>query len=164
MIDLNKNYKKQIFTVMAAIFAVAFVLSTGSKVLAQTVVEVEAETPISVGEVMAAAEEPAVESGHGLDRVIKGTENWGPEHHIDPLLFIKNIGKSTGIYQMMNQKKVEPQAEFKPPVKEAPVIQFAKEKSSYPFVNLIFFSMICVIRISFFSRFCNSSSKNRYCL
>ena len=61
MIDLNKNYKKQIFTVMAAIFAVAFVLSTGSKVLAQTVVEVEAETPISVGEVIAAAEEPAVE-------------------------------------------------------------------------------------------------------
>ena len=105
MIDLNKNYKKQIFTVMAAIFAVAFVLSTGSKVLAQTVVEVEAETPISVGEVIAAAEEPAVESGHGLNRVIKGTENWGPEHHIDPIQFVKNIGKSTGIYQMMKQKK-----------------------------------------------------------
>ena len=36
MIDLNKNFRKQVLGVTCAIMAVAFVLSTGSKVLAQT--------------------------------------------------------------------------------------------------------------------------------
>ena len=36
MIDLNNNFKKKVFGVTLAIMAIAFVVSTGSKVLAQT--------------------------------------------------------------------------------------------------------------------------------
>jgi len=134
MIDLNKDFKKRVLGVTLAIMAVAFVVSTGSKVLAQTTVEVEADTPVVLGDAIAASESEAVssdeeakdlllngtetkaENGTGLNRVIKGTEKWGEEHNINPLKFVQNIGKSTGIYQMMKQKKEAPKAEFKEPV------------------------------------------------
>ena len=107
MIDLNKDFKNKVLGFTLAIMAVAFVVSTGSKVLAQTSDSASTKTEAAA---------TAVESGHGLNRVIKGTEKWGEEHNIDPLKFVQNIGKSTGIYQMMNQKKEAPKAEFKEPV------------------------------------------------
>ncbi len=129
MIDLNNAFKKRVLGATLAVMAIAFVVSTGSKVLAQTVVEVEADTPVVIGDAVAAAKETTVEdllltgnqgaaeaTGHGLDRVIKGTEKWGEEHDVDPLKFIQNIGKSTGIYQILNQKAEAPKAEFKEPV------------------------------------------------
>jgi len=36
MIDLNNNFKKKVFGVTLAVMAIAFVVSTGSRVLAQT--------------------------------------------------------------------------------------------------------------------------------
>ena len=117
MIDTQKDFRKKVFSVTLAIMAIAMVLSMGTKVLAQTKeVSVESmylsETP--------AATAPA-ESGSGLERVIKGTENWGDEHNISVSRFIQNIGKSTGIYQIITQKKVEPSITgVKPEIKEAP--------------------------------------------
>jgi len=113
MIDLNKNFKKQVMSVCFAICAVAFILSTGSKVLAQSSVEVEADTPIVLGDAVAAAEETAASSSEGLDRIIAGTENWGEEHNVNVLQFIKNIGKSTGIYKMFLESAEEVAAEEK---------------------------------------------------
>ena len=125
MIDLNNTFKKKVLGVTLAIMAIAFVVSTGSKVLAQSTVDVEADTSIAVGDAVANASDVSAESGHGLDRVIKGTEKWGEEHNIDPLKFVQNIGKSTGIYQILNQKRVEPNASgFKPELKEAPEIDW----------------------------------------
>ncbi len=117
MIDTQKDFRKKVFSVTLAIMAIAMVLSMGTKVLAQTKeVSVESmylnETP--------AATAPA-ESGSGLERVIKGTENWGDEHNISVSRFIQNIGKSTGIYQIITQKKVDPSITgVKPEIKEAP--------------------------------------------
>ena len=101
MIDLNKNFKKQVMSVCCGIFAVAFVLSAGTKVLAQTA---ENSAP-------AAEKTVKVSGGTGLDRVIEGTENWGEEHNINPVQFLKNIGKSTGIYKMFFQSAQEAEAE-----------------------------------------------------
>ena len=71
MIDLNNTFKKKVLGVTLAIMAIAFVVSTGSKVLAQTASDsTETTAPAVTAE---------VESGHGLDRVIKGTEKWGEE-------------------------------------------------------------------------------------
>lgn len=104
MIDLNTNFRKQVLGVTCAIMAVAFVVSTGSKVLAQTAGPA-AETSVeelflASATIEAVAEEPA----GGLDRVIKGTENWGDEHNINPIQFLSNIVKSTGIYQAFHLK------------------------------------------------------------
>lgn len=96
MIDLNKKFKKQVMGVCCAIFAIAFVLSAGTQVLAQSSEET----------VNTSVEAPAIApQGEGLDRVIKGTENWGEEHNINPVQFLKNIGKSTGIYKMFIQSQ-----------------------------------------------------------
>ena len=96
MIDLNNNFKKKVFGVTLAIMAIAFVVSTGSKVLAQTSNDMTVENQYLTG-----SDTVAKDSGHGLNRVIKGTEKWGEEHNINPLKFVQNIGKSTGIYQMI---------------------------------------------------------------
>ncbi|MBQ6781700.1 MAG: sodium ion-translocating decarboxylase subunit beta [Treponema sp.] len=114
MIDTQKDFRKKVFGVTLAIMAVAMVLSMGTKVLAQTK-EVSAESLYLTG-----TQTPA-ENGTGLDRVIKGTENWGDEHNISVTRFIQNIGKSTGIYQIIKQKKVDPNPTgVKPEIKEAP--------------------------------------------
>ena len=123
MIDTQKDFRKKVFSVTLAIMAIAMVLSMGTKVLAQTKeVSVESmylnETP--------AATAPA-ESGSGLERVIKGTESWGDEHNISVSRFIQNIGKSTGIYQIITQKKVDPSITgLKPEIKEAPEKDWGK--------------------------------------
>lgn len=121
MIDLNKNFRKQVLGVTCAIMAVAFVLSTGSKVLAQTAGD---SAPVATETVAPAA---SASEGHGLDRVIKGTENWGEEHEINVGKFIQNIGKSTGIYQMIKQQRVDPNPTgVMPEVKEAPQTDWGK--------------------------------------
>ncbi|WP_303919506.1 sodium ion-translocating decarboxylase subunit beta [Treponema berlinense] len=125
MIDLNKNFRKQVLFVTCAIMAVAFVLSTGSKVLAQTAEASSVPTAVAAEAVAPSA--PLTSEGQGLDRVIKGTENWGEEHDVNVLKFIKNIGKSTGIYQIINQKRVEPSVSgVLPEVEEAPQKDWGK--------------------------------------
>ncbi|WP_178843789.1 sodium ion-translocating decarboxylase subunit beta [uncultured Treponema sp.] len=125
MIDLNKNFRKQVLFVTCAIMAVAFVLSTGSKVLAQTAEASSVPTAVAAESVAPSA--PLTSEGQGLDRVIKGTENWGEEHDVNVLKFIKNIGKSTGIYQIINQKRVEPSVSgVLPEVEEAPQKDWGK--------------------------------------
>ncbi len=92
MIDLQqKNYRTRIFGATLAVMAIAFVLSIGTKVVADTT--------------------GASGSGTGMSRVISGTEKWGDEHNINPGRFIQNIGKSTGIYKMFFQSKEEADAE-----------------------------------------------------
>lgn len=121
MIDLNKNFRKQVLGVTCAIMAVAFVLSTGSKVLAQTA----GDSATVATETVAPA--TSASAGHGLDRVIKGTENWGEEHEINVGKFIQNIGKSTGIYQMIKQQRVDPNPTgVMPEVKETPQTDWGK--------------------------------------
>ena len=114
MIDTQKDFRKKVFGVTLAIMAVAMVLSMGTKVLAQTK-EVSVESTYLTGK-------PADNAkGEGLERVIQGTENWGDEHNISVTRFLQNIGKSTGIYQIIKQKKVDPNPTgVKPEVKEAP--------------------------------------------
>ena len=120
MIDLNKNFRKQVLGVTCAIMAVAFVLSTGSKVLAQTTGD---SAPVATETAPAAS----ASEGHGLNRIIKGTENWGEEHEINVGKFIQNIGKSTGIYQMIKQQRVDPNPTgVMPEVKETPQTDWGK--------------------------------------
>ena len=120
MIDLTKNFRKQVLYVTCAIMAVAFVLSTGSKVLAQTTGD---SAPVATETAPAAS----ASEGHGLNRVIKGTENWGEEHEINVGKFIQNIGKSTGIYQMIKQQRVDPNPTgVMPEVKEVPQQDWGK--------------------------------------
>ena len=69
MIDLNNTFKKRVLGVTLAITAIAFVLSTTSKVLAQTAEAPADNTSIEVVSETPAAAEQA--SGHGLNRVIK---------------------------------------------------------------------------------------------
>ena len=106
MIDLNKNYKKQVLTVCCALFAIAFVVSAGTKVFAQTV---EAESAPAVEAPVPAVEAPAPEEAvskenKGLSRVIEGTENWGTEYNIDAKRFLSGIWESTGISKIINEK------------------------------------------------------------
>ncbi|MBQ7159334.1 MAG: sodium ion-translocating decarboxylase subunit beta, partial [Treponema sp.] len=124
MIDTQKDFRKKVFSATLAIMAIAMVLSMGTKVLAQTKEEVSVES-MYLNETPAATA-PA-ESGSGLERVIKGTENWGDEHNISVSRFIQNIGKSTGIYQIITQKKVDPSITgLKPEIKEAPEKDWGK--------------------------------------
>ena len=98
MIDTQMKFRKHILAVTFAVMAIACVLSLGTTTFAQ-----------SKGQ------------GTGLERTIVGTENWGEEHNINPVQFLKNIGKSTGIYQIINQKAKEPsESGYKPVVEEAP--------------------------------------------
>ena len=102
MIDTQIKFRKHIIAVTFAIMAIACVLSLGTTTFAQ-----------------------AKGEGTGLERTIKGTENWGEEHNINPMQFIQNIGKSTGIYQILTQKAKAPsESGFKPEVVEAPQIDW----------------------------------------
>ncbi len=128
MIDLNNNFKKKVFGVTLAVMAIAFVVSTGSRVLAQTsdstklVMNKDSVATVKADSNKASAQK---NSASGLERVITGTENWGDEHNISVSRFIQNIGKSTGIYQILNQKRVAPsKSGFKPELKESPEIDW----------------------------------------
>ena len=123
MIDTQKDFRKKVFSVTLAIMAIAMVLSMGTKVLAQTKEEVSVESTYLTEAPAAetAGSNASAAKAEGLDRVIKGTESWGDEHNISVSRFIQNIGKSTGIYQIITQKKVDPSITgLKPEIKEAP--------------------------------------------
>ena len=49
----------------------------------------------------------------GMNRVIKGTENWNGKHDISVSKFLGNIGKSTGIYMMLHKQTAEEIAQEK---------------------------------------------------
>lgn len=76
---------KKIAFVMLAIMAAASVLSFGTKVFAQDAT-------------------PVVQEASGLNKVIKGTEDWNGKYDISVSKFIRNIGKSTGVYKMIHQQ------------------------------------------------------------
>ena len=78
-----KNTK--IAFIMLAIMAVASVLSFTKPALAQDTAEPKT----------------------GMNRVIKGTENWNGKHDISVSKFLGNIGKSTGIYMMIHKDTPE---------------------------------------------------------
>ncbi len=102
MIDTQKTFKKQVLFVTLAIMAIAMVVSTGTKALAQT----KASNEVSV-ESLYLNQNAAETAEHPHHQVIPGTEHWGPEHNINPMGFLKGIGKSTGIYQMFFQTAEE---------------------------------------------------------
>ncbi len=87
---LTKSEKnKKIALIMCAILACSFVISLVSPVLAED------------------KSEPAEKTG--MERVIKGTEDWNGKYDISVSKFVQNIGKSTGIYKMIHgeEKNVE---------------------------------------------------------
>lgn len=131
MIDLKKDFKKQVLCVTCAIMAIAFVLSTGSKVLAQTAdnSNTAVETAAVAPEASVAPETPAAPAseGHGLDRIVQGTENWDERYQVNPLRFVQNIARNTGIYQIITQQRVDPAPSgVKAPVAETPEKDWGK--------------------------------------
>ena len=87
------QYSKKIFLIMLVMLFAAGVVSFGTKVLA------------SDGSAAAAT------NSEGLERVIVGTEDWHGSKDISVTQFIRNIGKSTGIYKMIHQETAEERAE-----------------------------------------------------
>ena len=94
MIDTQKDFRRKVLGISLAICSVAFVLGVGSNALAQSVEN--APSP--------AAEPKGEGEGHGLSRVIVGTESWGDEHNIDPVRFLQGIWNSTGISKILSEK------------------------------------------------------------
>ena len=87
------QYSKKIFLIMLVMLFAAGVVSFGTKALA------------SDGSAAAAT------NSKGLERVIVGTEDWHGSKDISVTQFIRNIGKSTGIYKMIHQETAEERAE-----------------------------------------------------
>lgn len=85
MPDTKKIKNTKIAFIMLSIMAVAAVLSFTTRTFAQ-----DKPSPAS-----------------GMERVIKGTENWNGKYDISISKFLKNIGKSTGIYKMIHQPTAE---------------------------------------------------------
>ena len=85
MPDTKKIKNTKIAFIMLSIMAVAAVLSFTTRTFAQ--------------------DKPA--PAPGMERVIKGTENWNGKYDISISKFLKNIGKSTGIYKMIHQPTAE---------------------------------------------------------
>jgi len=125
MIDLTKNFKKQVFGVTLAIMAIAFVVSSGAKVFAENEGTPAAETPA----VENAEQTSEADSDSGLNRVIKGTEEWHGSKDVDPAKFVKNIGKSTGIYKMFFQTDDEVKEEAAKKEKAEQIKEAAAEKA-----------------------------------
>ncbi|MCI5524450.1 MAG: sodium ion-translocating decarboxylase subunit beta [Spirochaetia bacterium] len=110
----NKKIALIIVAIMAAagfmgVMQTAFAQNSGEQTSVNAVSEeVSEEKAVSGGEEIVRA---IVGIEKGIDRVIVGTENWGEEHNINPVQFLKNIGKSTGFYKMFLQSKEEAEAE-----------------------------------------------------
>ena len=85
MPDTKKIKNTKIAFIMLSIMAVAAVLSFTTRTFAQ-----DKPSPAS-----------------GMERVIKRTENWNGKYDISISKFLKNIGKSTGIYKMIHQPTAE---------------------------------------------------------
>ncbi len=95
------QYSKKIFLIMLVMLFAAGVVSFGTKALA------------SDGSAAAAT------NSEGLERVIVGTEDWHGSKDISVTQFIRNIGKSTGIYKMIHQETAEERAESQKKALEA---------------------------------------------
>ena len=95
------QYSKKIFLIMLVMLFAAGVVSFGTKALA------------SDGSAAAAP------TSEGLERVIVGTEDWHGSKDISVTQFIRNIGKSTGIYKMIHQETAEERAESQRKAQEA---------------------------------------------
>lgn len=105
--DLQKNFKRQVLGVSLAIMGIAFVLSVGSNVLAQTADSSagqasaeQASAPVAIAET-STDNAPAADSGTGLSRKIKGSDGIS---NIDPVKFLKGIWNSTGISKIISTK------------------------------------------------------------
>ncbi len=106
--DLQKNFKRQVLGVSLAIMGIAFVLSVGSNVLAQTADSATSAEAVSADAVATdvAVDETATpaassDSGSGLSRKIKGSEGIP---NIDPGKFLRGIWESTGISKIISTK------------------------------------------------------------
>ncbi|MBP5695009.1 MAG: sodium ion-translocating decarboxylase subunit beta, partial [Treponema sp.] len=95
------QYSKKIFLIMLVMLFAVGVVSFGTKALA------------SDGSAAAAP------TSEGLERVIVGTEDWHGSKDISVTQFIRNIGKSTGIYKMIHQETAEERAESQRKAQEA---------------------------------------------
>ncbi len=87
------QYSKKIFLIMLVMLFAAGVVSFGTKALASD------------------GSAAATQNSEGLERVIVGTEDWHGSKDISVTQFIRNIGKSTGIYKMIHQETAEERAE-----------------------------------------------------
>ncbi len=91
MLNTNRIKNTKIAFIMLVIMAIAAVFSFTTNALAQ--------------------DKPAPATG--MNRVIKGTENWNGKYDISVSNFIINIGKSTGIYKMIHRQTAEEIAQEK---------------------------------------------------
>lgn len=105
-LDRTKNNKK-IALIMLSMMLAAGIVGLASSVLAQT----DGGDSIAESSVTVMEDGSPVARGTGatgLNTVIKGTENWREgEYDISVMTFIKNIGKSTGIYKMIHRQTPE---------------------------------------------------------
>jgi oxaloacetate decarboxylase beta subunit len=99
--DLQKNFKRQVLGVSLAIMGIAFVLSIGSNVLAQTADTAAPAEAVATDSAVAETAAPAADSGSGLSRKIKGSDGIP---NIDPVKFLKGIWNSTGISKIISTK------------------------------------------------------------
>ena len=104
--SVNKKNNTKIALFMLAILAMASVISFGTRAFAQD------------------SSAPAASHGEGLEKIIKGTENWGTSKDISVSTFLGNIGKSTGIYKMIHRETAEERAQAE---LEAKAAEAAKE-------------------------------------
>ncbi len=86
MLTTKAQNNTKIAFIMLGILAVAGVLSVGTNVFAQNTAKTD---------------------NSGLNRVIEKTENWNGRYDISVSSFLKNIGKSTGIYKMIHRPSAE---------------------------------------------------------
>ena len=86
MLTTKAQNNTKIAFIMLGILAVAGVLSVGTNAFAQNTAKTD---------------------NSGLDRVIAKTENWNGRYDISVSSFLKNIGKSTGIYKMIHRPSAE---------------------------------------------------------
>lgn len=85
----TKTDTKKIGLIMLVIMMACFVVSFGSKALAQSDLL------------------PESRQSSGMNKVIPGTENWNGKHDIAVGSFFKNIWETTGIYKMIHTKTSE---------------------------------------------------------
>ena len=86
MFNSRTENNKKIALIMLAVMLSASVVSLGSRVFAQNSLVTEQT---------------------GMNRVIKGSEDWNGKYDISAKKFFQNIGKSTGIYKMIHQQTEE---------------------------------------------------------
>lgn len=123
MPDTKKTTNTKIAFIMLAILAVAGVFSFASNAFAQS-----------------------SEVKPHMVRVIKGTENWNGKYDISFSKFVKNIGKSTGLYMMIHRKSADEIAQEKA---QAEALIEAEEESPFEEANVPGWQYLVMIVIGF---------------